>query len=551
MNNDKMIEQLPRETTDSKDGVDLSHIGRQGTKQIRSIGLLMLALLLAGLLLWELGLRNVYLRATADTFHQALLDNGLVCWLDGNYVQPLLRNPLYDAIPLWLDRSGNGNHAMATTSGSPSVIELDIRTDDTTRRRNAVQFDGSDSMIIEQLARSRGKTGPLAVFAVSRRTEVEANGPKWQRLISCRGLENSIEDIATPSFAVVADGGRTDAYDATIDERHLGEVGTHQIVFGTNAMTGSQGFHGQICEVLIFQRNLIDENLVLQIRKYLADRWNAHVAADDGGYLRVGDVGEPPERTQADLPLSDQANAGKWQLNRDVSDEFDGDHLNQNRWYSTNPTWLGRLPAFFSEDNVAVADGLLTLTFKRDTPSPDLAEKGYADYSCASIKTKQLLTYGYFEVRARASHSAASSSFFLHTDPRKDPVAEIDVYELAGNAVGRRRLYPMNVHHKPNRKTVGRHSQQASWLAPWPVADDFHVFGLQWDEESIVWYVDGVRVRQIENRRWHHPMHVVIDTEAMFDWLGVPEDNDLPARYVVDYLRVWQVASGDGSEGGT
>jgi len=82
-------------------------------------------------------------------------------------------------------------------------------------------------------------------------------------------------------------------------------------------------------------------------------------------WVRTGDLGPKPARTTDALPLSDQDNEGKWTRYEPMWDEFDGADLNSDKWYPTNPRWLGRQPALFYPGNVKVSDGKLHLTMRK------------------------------------------------------------------------------------------------------------------------------------------------------------------------------------------
>jgi len=76
-------------------------------------------------------------------------------------------------------------------------------------------------------------------------------------------------------------------------------------------------------------------------------------------------------------------------------------------------------------------------------------------------------------------------------------------------------------------------------MSPWNLADDFHVYGFEWDPRWLQYFVDGVLVRKVENLCWHYPLSLIFDSEAMPTWFGMPQDKDLPSTYSVDYVRAW------------
>ena len=80
---------------------------------------------------------------------------------------------------------------------------------------------------------------------------------------------------------------------------------------------------------------------------------------------------------------------------------------------------------------------------------------------------------------------------------------------------------------------------------PFRVADEFHVYGCEWGDEYLRFYLDGELVREATREevgeRWTltNPMELWFDTE-IFEWLGVPHEEELPVDYEIDYVRVWQ-----------
>jgi beta-glucanase (GH16 family) len=80
-----------------------------------------------------------------------------------------------------------------------------------------------------------------------------------------------------------------------------------------------------------------------------------------------------------------------------------------------------------------------------------------------------------------------------------------------------------------------------NWIAPWRFADAFHVFGLEWNQSEIKYYVDGVIVRRVKNTDWHVPLHMNFDSETMPTWFGLPKDEDLPSTFSIEYVRAWRL----------
>ena len=231
-----------------------------------------------------------------------------------------------------------------------------------------------------------------------------------------------------------------------------------------------------------------------------------------------------------------------WTFNAQFSDEFNQSQLDSEKWFDTNPTWLGRQPAKFCKENVYVKDGKLCL---RADVAPEGyyseadKQKGFHTFRTAAVKSKNTVLYGYFEVRSKPMNSTASSSFWFY-DSTPEIWTEIDVYEMSGKHPHYGNLYLMNAHvmYTP---TIKEHFAKAeNWKFPFHPADDFHVYALEWTKDHLKWYVDGQCVRELKNEYWHQPLTINFDSETMPDWFGLPDPKDLPSVFEIDYIRVWQ-----------
>jgi beta-glucanase (GH16 family) len=274
-------------------------------------------------------------------------------------------------------------------------------------------------------------------------------------------------------------------------------------------------------------------------------RWNYRyeaLAPEDRNanqWTRVGSSGVTPNRVTDTLPLSHQHESGTWKKYEPMSDEFEGGLLDTNKWVCNMEWWKGRAPALFKPENVGVSSGQLQLTMRKEQLPEELRSSGYHDYSSAAVHTRDRTCYGYFEVKARPMNSAGSSSFWFAVPGCS---TEIDVFEIGGKAARHERKYHMNLHVFVSPGEERHWSIGKDWDAPWELANDFHVYGLEWDKDDIKYYVDGVLVRQVQNTHWHQPLYLIFDSETMPDWFGMPEDKDLPSTFAIEYVRAWKRA---------
>ena len=262
-------------------------------------------------------------------------------------------------------------------------------------------------------------------------------------------------------------------------------------------------------------------------------------------------------------PLSDPLNDRGWQLNEEISDEFEGDGIDHEKWAVQGLDgkyngWKGRAPSQFVPENVLVEDGILKIRSKWE-PDYDffdgkLGDVQYGDpiapVTTGAVIGKRRFLYGYMEARTKASNSAMTSAFWT-----LGYQSELDIYEQMGapkKSDGGIESNTLNtaIHDWRPGKFVGNGMPLNKTFSnkhrmPFKVADDFHVYGAEWGPDILRLYVDGELVHEAgrkemgENWILTNPLQLYFDSE-IFSWLGYPDPSELPADYEIDYVRVWQ-----------
>ena len=301
-------------------------------------------------------------------------------------------------------------------------------------------------------------------------------------------------------------------------------------------------------------------------REHAMPRFHETFAVGDAPAPRDPDARLEPAATVAPtgttgiLPASDPNNAGGWILNERFSDEFNGAELDRDKWIVQGEggkyyTWRGRAPAQFAAHNVIVEDGMLKLRSQWEPGFEFSSEQNvgfsYGEYdgepmpvTAAGVISRDRFMHGYMEVRTRAADAAVTSAFWAIGHE-----SEIDFYEQLGRPKRqgniRDNYYMFSIYDwrppvvRPNKVWTHVHE------LPFRVADEFHVYGCEWGDEYLRFYLDGELVREATRKevgeRWTltNPMELWFDTE-IFEWLGVPHEEELPVDYEVDYVRVWQ-----------
>lgn len=459
---------------------------------------------------------------------------GLVAWLDAS-ADPTLERDSEGRVTAWRSRGPAHLAAIVNPEAAPAFV-----ADAFGPGRPAVRFDGDAAL---QLPALGDGDGPLMAFVVFRRGAGHT-GNRWQRLLSIGGGDPSERGGETLHLDP-PDGRQPTA--ARIEQATWVNTPRGPAIIGRHAGNGGDRLTGDIAEVLIYDRAFVADPPYERVRAYLAKKWNV-VEDPREDWTRRRPLGELPVRTTDNLPGWDQANEGGWTPLPAFSDGFDGDALDALKWFDHNPHWYGRPPSLFLPRNVAVADGTLQLTMRHEPRLPPVeqynGDSKYHTFSSASIVSREYVTYGAFEIEARAMPSAGSSAwwFFAHLLDAEGRATwtEIDMFELGALSPKYGGSYNINAHvfttleDGPKKSNSGGH-----WPSDFAFHEDFHVYGVQWTPDEILYFVDGVRVRRMPNTGWHHPLQMVFDSETMGDWLGMPDPSELPATFHVRWVRAW------------
>lgn len=282
------------------------------------------------------------------------------------------------------------------------------------------------------------------------------------------------------------------------------------------------------------------------------------------------DAGFISESVEPLAPASDPLNMGDWVYIDNMSDEFSGEDFDRTVWYNLGENgnyrgkWKGRAPSQFNPDNIVGRDGFLYLT-SRWQPDFDFADETQsgnptnalrygeiAPVTTAALLSQNSFHYGYMEIRAKKADGPVSSSFWT-----TGPGGETDAFESfgrnpnPGKRWSERKLHTSFHDWRKGSPTIGKRIWDNTHILDFRVADDFHVYGFEWDPDYVSIYIDGALVRCTSREelgdRWvaTAPHQVWIDSE-IFDWEVKPEQlsaedfGEDGIHYIVDYARVFQ-----------
>jgi beta-glucanase (GH16 family) len=82
------------------------------------------------------------------------------------------------------------------------------------------------------------------------------------------------------------------------------------------------------------------------------------------------------------------------------------------------------------------------------------------------------------------------------------------------------------------------------------IADDFHTYAIEWDQNQVSWFYDGVSYstvtrKDVGDRKWvfDQPFFIVLNLAVGGQLPGMVSPKTVfPTQYLVDYVRVYQKA---------
>ena len=257
---------------------------------------------------------------------------------------------------------------------------------------------------------------------------------------------------------------------------------------------------------------------------------------------------------------------GEWDLV--WSDEFDGEKLDESKWYFRHHLFHKEHKAWIGEEGIEF-DGNSNIIFKmveKDgnyySSQLQTGENWYdrpgtkATWDIAPFrKPKFLHKYGYYEVRCHLQQGDKWwSAFWLqspnigtHPDPKVAGV-EVDIMEsFFPNTYIPHFLHWGGYGEDHQKDTTMEEKRSARREDAIPLEKGFHRFGVLWEEDGYTFFVDGKQSGpKLTSVSSGIEQFILIGTECLgyrdhipgfhrgFEYEALPGD-----RFVVDYVRVF------------
>ena len=231
------------------------------------------------------------------------------------------------------------------------------------------------------------------------------------------------------------------------------------------------------------------------------------------------------------------------------SDEFNGNTINTDNWtFETGDGGWGNqeLQNYTNGDNAHIADGKLVITARK--VNDNKVAGSYTSTRMISLG-KQEFTYGRMEIKAKLPSGTGIWPAIWMLGANINTVGwpacgEIDIMEYVG-------FEPNTIHATVHTPSGYAGDGNGSSAALETAEEEFHIYGMIWDEDKIQFYVDtqdnithtySPSNKNAENWPFDKHHFFILNIAVGGTWGGAQGiDNSIfPQTMEIDYVRVYQ-----------
>ncbi|MHA7060308.1 glycoside hydrolase family 16 protein, partial [Aquimarina sp. M1] len=238
------------------------------------------------------------------------------------------------------------------------------------------------------------------------------------------------------------------------------------------------------------------------------------------------------------------ANSQSWDIV--WQDEFDNGISSDWVFETGNGSsgWGNNELQYYRRENATVENGKLVITAKRESVG------GY-NYTSSRMKTQGRKSFKYGKIEARIALPSGQGlwpAFWMLGDNISSvgwpACGEIDIMEHVNTSPD----VHGTIHWQDNN---GNYASYGGYTQA--NITEYHVYSVEWDENSIKWFVDGNQYHIVDisngingTSEFHNEYFLLLNLAVGGNWPGFSiDDSKLPARMYVDYVRVYRAGSGN------
>ncbi|MFB9058202.1 carbohydrate-binding protein [Mariniflexile ostreae] len=209
--------------------------------------------------------------------------------------------------------------------------------------------------------------------------------------------------------------------------------------------------------------------------------------------------------------------------------------------------WGNNELQYYRRENATVENGQLVITAKKETYG------GY-NYTSARMKTQGKKNFKYGKIEARIASPSGQGlwpAFWMLgsniTSVGWPACGEIDIMEHVNNEPD---SYG-TIHWQDNNGAYASYGGHTAVNV-----NNYHVYSIEWDENNIKWFVDGNQFHDVNisngingTSEFHNDYFLLLNLAIGGNWPGFSiDESKLPARMLVDYVRVYESDTNGGGE---
>lgn len=256
----------------------------------------------------------------------------------------------------------------------------------------------------------------------------------------------------------------------------------------------------------------------------------------------------------ASLSCSNADSHAHWELV--WMDDFTGNTLDTTKWnVLTREQSKHQELQYYVPDEVLVENGILRIRSR-------IRKFGSQEYTSGRLDTRSKFTavYGRFEIRAKLPTGQGIWPAHWLYPQNRDWRMEYLMAEAVAN--GKESLIPEErpwyseidimefLGHEPNVVYGTLHyytfdgqkrTSSGTWRGPVKYSTDFHVYALEWEPDSIRWYVDNQLIHATTSGIPHTPHYLILNTAVGGVWPGNPDSTTVfPQFHDIDYVKAYR-----------
>lgn len=263
------------------------------------------------------------------------------------------------------------------------------------------------------------------------------------------------------------------------------------------------------------------------------------------------------------LVLSQESNAQNLEgYTLSWSDEFNNNGSPNPNYWNFETGFVRNFEAqWYQAENAFCKDGFLIIEGKRELKrNPNFSSYNNKDWrknrdsiritsSCLITKNKLSWKYGKFVMRAKipAAMGMWPAFWTLGVNGSWPSNGEIDIMEYYREDILANAAWESEIKYKAEWDDV---KIKYKTITNDSADNQFHLWTMDWDENSISLYMDDKLINQIDLKKtinktnglnpFHQPHYILINLAIGGSQGGDPTYSDFPSEFVIDYIRVYQ-----------